>query len=358
MAISFVSEQSMIDIEDLGKKLSNGTLESLETAKVLNAAETPQFSRIGIGKPLSVEILTVYTGDAPRKLFGGKPDLMVVSGIKSFQTFDAAPRAVNLIQENIADNRHLKPGAFSPGSSVVYYTPSLDSSTVFLSFELVVDSIQQENIDLVAGLFQAAAGLPVFAPANAFLLAGSTIVSMASDLANAFESKPYLSGSIDLRFLTSGVPIFRPGHYVVYNDDDKQAFRDYSIGLVDDGFGNMLTALVHKVTCDEYKGDSPYIILNIDGRERPELDGYTPKLASASLLEQFYGKREGQQVILSLERAMELYNDSIYREKAERVLDKIYDYPPDSDEFILARALFDAYNRNIRNPLFRVEWPL
>ncbi len=350
MAISFVTDQSVIELSDL---------EDIITRGLAREHHAPAFTPIGIGKPLSVEILTVYTGDAPQKFLGGKPDLLVVSGIKSFQTFDAAPRAVNLIQENITDNRHLKPGAFSPGSSVVYYTPSLDSSTVFLSFELIVDSIRKENIDMVADMFLSAAELPVFVPANAFLLAGSTIISLVADLVNAFESAPYLSGSIDLRFLTSGVPVFRPGHYVVYNDGDKGLFQDYKIGLVDDGFGNFLSALVHKHTGQEYQADAPYLILNIDGRERPELDGYTPKLATASILEQFYGKQDGQQqAVVSLEKAMELYNDLNYREKAERILEKIGALPPDSDEFIIARALFDAYNRNIRNVMFRVEWPL
>lgn len=354
MAISFITEKSMVDIEELTEKFTLGGLSERE----LSELDMPGFVQVGIGKPMTVEILTVYTGDAPKKFFGGKPDLMVVSGIKSFQTFDAAPRAINLIHENITDKQYLEPGAFSNGSPVVYYTPCLDSSTVFLSFELVVDSIRKDSIETVANMFKAAAGLPVFVPANAYLLAGATILKIVGDLVNAFETAPYLSGSIDLRFMTSGLPVFRSGHYVMYNDGDKAEFGDYKIGPVGDGLGNQRTALIHCDTEEEYKGDAPYIILNIDGRERPELDGYTPKLASASILEQFYGRNQGKQVISSLEKALELYNDLIYREKAERILMKIGDLRPNTDEFIIARALFEAYNRNIKNKLFRIDWPL
>ncbi|MEL6720101.1 MAG: hypothetical protein AAFP82_15420 [Bacteroidota bacterium] len=34
--------------------------------------DLPDFTQPEIGKPLSVEILSVYTGDAPQKFFGGK----------------------------------------------------------------------------------------------------------------------------------------------------------------------------------------------------------------------------------------------------------------------------------------------
>lgn len=361
MAISYFSENEFIELERLEEASMLGGLQTADTdekTRALSGHELiPAFSPVGIGKPLAVEIMTVYTGDAPRKFLGGKPDLMVVSGIKSFQTFDTAPRAVNLIVENIEDSKYIEPSAFTDGSPVVYYTPSLDASTVFLSFELVVDSIRKDSITAVSNLFSLAAGLPIFAPANSYLLAGATIVKLVGDLVNAFESAPFLTGNIDLRFLTSGLPVFQAGHYLMYSDEHAKAFKDYRTGTLNDGFNNLRLALVHKSTGEAYTGAAPYILINIDGRERPELDGFAPKLASAALLEQFYGRNQGKQIISTLDKALELYNDMEYRNKAERILEKLGTFDPNSDEYLLARLLFDAYNRNIKNPIFRMEWP-
>ncbi|MEN0005866.1 MAG: hypothetical protein AAF798_17080 [Bacteroidota bacterium] len=363
MALFYASNKGLIDLDEFNEELTiNGTT-ALDTAapkpkSLLAPADTPNipsFSPVGIGKPLSVEILTVYTGDAPRKFFGGRPDLLVVSGIKSVQTYDAAPRAINQIQENIRDYQYLKPGAFSNGSSIVYYTPSLDASTVFISFELVVDSLRRDTINSVANLFSTTAGLPIFVPAQSYLLAGSAIIELVGDLTDAFETGPYLQGNMDLRFLTSGIPVFSSGHYVVYNRDDRNEFSNHELQVVNDGFGNLTASLIHKQSQEEYKGDAPYLVLNVDGKDRPDLEGFTPKLASAAILEQFYGRNKGGQIVRTLERALDLFNDFSYRQRAERLQEKMNTYAPNSEEFLLAQALLEAYQKNIRNELFKLD---
>ena len=69
----------------------------------------PSFTPIGIGEPLSVEILCVYTGDAPQTFFGGRKDLLVVSGVKGVQTHGEAARAINQIEQKVGDNQYLQP---------------------------------------------------------------------------------------------------------------------------------------------------------------------------------------------------------------------------------------------------------
>lgn len=360
MALFYSSGKDLIEMDELTERIVIGDIPTVEPRSkgLLEPAagpNVPAFAEVGIGRPLSVEILTIYIGDAPRKFFGGRPDLLVVSGIKSVQTYDAAPRAINQIQKNIKDYQYLKPGAFSNGSSIVYYTPSLDASTVFISFELVVDSLRRDTIDAVSNLFAHTAGLPIFIPGQSYMLAGSAIVQLVGDLIDAFESAPYLVGSMDLRFLTSGIPVFQAGHYVIYNRDDRNEFRDHELSVVNDGFGNLTTTLIHKQSRAEYKGDAPYIIVNVDGRERPDLEGFTPKLASAAILDQFYGRNKGGQIVKTLESALDLFNDLSYRQRAERLLEKMKGYAPNSEEYILAKALLEAYLKNIRNELFRIN---
>ena len=50
----------------------------------------PDFQPVGIGKPLSIEIAGIFTGDAPSTALGQPPDLLVASAVKSLVTYDAA----------------------------------------------------------------------------------------------------------------------------------------------------------------------------------------------------------------------------------------------------------------------------
>ena len=357
MALFYANGENLLDVDELLQRMALGDVDTLAASNgVLERSVAESFNPVGLGKPLLVEILTVYTGNAPRNFLGGKPDLLVASGVRGAQTFDAAPRAINQLEENIKDRSYIKPGAFSQGSPIVYYTDCLDTTTTFCSFELVVDSLRKDTIDSVSKLFATTAGLPIFVPANLYLLAGAVLVNLVGELANCFESRPFLADTIDLRFLTSGVISSRAGHYIVYNQEDRNEFKNYQIGTLDDGFENRIIALCHKESGEEYRGESPYIIVNIDGTNRPDLEGYAPKLATAALLEQFYGKKNRSgQFIHTLEAALELYNDFNYRKKAEQLLAKMQTLTVGSTEFILTKILYEAYVNNIRNDLFRAQ---
>jgi hypothetical protein len=352
--------EELLDVEEMNQQLLlsahdiNNTLAEENGDSTRSLAEG--FTTVGLGRPLLVEILNVYTGDAPNGFLGGKPDLLVVSGVKGAQTFDAAPRAINRLQEDIRDRQYLQQIAFEKGSSVVYYTDCLEHSSTLCSFELVVDSLQKSTINSVSKMFAFAAGLPIFVPANLYLLAGAVLVKLAGELANSFESRPFLSDTIDLRFLTAGVPNFKAGHYIVYNREHRDEFNNFRIMVQNDGFERQEVRLCHRQSGKEYKGDAPYMVVVIDGKRRPDLEGYAPKLATAALLEQFYGnKNRAGQFINTLESALELYSDFTYRQKAEDILRKIQTLPVGSTEFLLAKLLFEAYVSNIRNDIFKIE---
>lgn len=169
----------------------SGTLESKDFYDN-SSIGLPAFTQPSIGKPLSIEILCVYTGDAPQKFFGGRKDLLVVSGVKSVQTYGNALKAINQLVEKITDNQYLQPGAFTQGSPIAYYTKALDVSTVFTSFELVAESFSREIFDLIGRLFSTAGSLPIFAPINGYLLVGGMLIKMAGKLSSSlFENSPF-----------------------------------------------------------------------------------------------------------------------------------------------------------------------
>jgi len=317
----------------------------------------PDFKPVGIGKPISIEILTVYTGDAPSTtIFGGKPDLLITSAVKAVQTFDAAPRAINQLVENIADKAYIESTAVREGSPIVYYSPSLVNATTLCTFELVGEAFQKKIFEQVSGLFSSAAGLPVFAPAAAYLLAGSFLTKILGDLGKALlESDPFLRANMNLRFDTPDFAESLARRAFLYNDRDQAQFSKYKAVVSDVGSGRQRAVLVHRDTGREYKGNAPYIIVNIDGRERKELKDFTTKLASAALIERFYGSADTTgEVVEAIDSAIELYNDFISRKKAQEFKDAMEPLDEDSDEYKEAKKFFEAYNKNIRNDLFRL----
>ncbi|MDC7996901.1 hypothetical protein [Gilvibacter sediminis] len=315
--------------------------------------ERPDFKPIEIGKPLSIEILTVYTGDAPNK-FLGKKDLLVVSSVKSVITHNEAPKAINQIVKRIEDNTYYEPSARNQGSPIVYYTPALDMGTILCSFSLVADTFNEETFGNIAGLLSKAGGIPVFAPASSVLLAGSLISGMIGKLGKAlFESKPYFRGDLDIRLDSPGQIVAKSRHIAIIDPRHSYEFKDYIPQEVHFG-GATEMRLVHKTSKKSYGGDAPYILISLDGRERADLKSFTPTIASASILEKFYGTDAQGQTIEVIQEALELYNDLKYREKANELSKKLNELDENSQEYKSVQKLLEAYKKNIQTELLKL----
>jgi hypothetical protein len=328
------------------------------TARPRAAAKgpAPPFTPIGIGKPMSLELLGCYTGNVPAKsLFSSKPDLLLISAVKGVQTYEAAPRAINQLVKGISDRQYLEPSALSEGAPIVYSTRSLVNSTLLFAVEVIAETFDKKIFDGIQRLFSTAAGLPIFAPAGAYLMAGSFLTRIFGDLGKALlESPPFLKAGFTLRLDTPEFAEALASMVVIYNDRDQGQFADYKAGMAPSGPGRRRMALVHRDTGKEYRGDAPYAILSLDGRPRPELDDFAPRLASAAVLERFYGSQDvGGQLIDTLCSAMELYNDFSFRQKAEKIKKQMSAYDPGSDEYKASQTLLDAYVRNIRQEVLR-----
>jgi hypothetical protein len=90
------------------------------------------------------------------------------------------------------------------------------------------------------------------------------------------------------------------------------------------------------------------------------LKDFTPKLASAALLEQFFGAQDtGGQALATLEEAMQLYNDFAFHRKAQDVIGDLANLDPQSetyeDEKVRLEEYLEAYKGNIRNSIFQVS---
>ena len=317
--------------------------------------DIPDRTPIGIGKPLSIEILCVYTGDAPNKLFGGKKDLLVVSGVRATNTHDESPRAINQLVKKVEDNQYIQPSAFVQGSPIIYYTPAVDVSTILCSLEMVADTFSESTFDSISNLFGKAASIPIFFTSSLYLLAGSAIIKMAGELGKAlFESKAFMKDNIPFYFDSPDMPLANARAAIVYNDKDEYLFKDYKPGFVKTGEENR-KALVHKSTGKEYRGKAPYVLLSIDGRDRnQELSEFSPKIAAASIIEKFYGTDIETKSTEIIEDAMMLYNDLTYHKKAVKLQEDMKKLNANSKEYKKAKELLEAYKKNIQSDQFKI----
>ena len=325
------------------------------TTRGLDESGVVQFTPIGIGQPLSLEIVTIYSGDAPKKFMGGKPDLLVTSGVKYIHVHEAQPKAVNQLITDIEKRTIYEPEAFTKGCPIIYYSPAVESETILCSVELVANSFDKKGVKQLTNLLSAAAGTPVFAPSSSLLMTGSAVVQLAGKIGDSiFESKPFLKDSIPIRFNT---PTMRPSFartYVVCNDKHIPELEAYKAVTKSSSLGGDKIILEHKQTGKEYRGKAPYMVIVVDGKEKPLLEDFQPQLASAAMLNKFYGNDMQQVGTKLLKEAMQLYNDNHYHKEANELKAKLKKMKPGSDLFELELARFKAFQRNIKNKKFKV----
>ena len=402
MPYSYVFNDVVVSSDELSEKISLGALAAYEQAlqsdptatlefrggvvspaAVLAGADPLPFEPIGIGRPLSVEILGYYTGDLPPWFGFRKPGMLVSSAVKAIEDYDAQARAVNQIVNEVDNRQYLQPSAGNEGSPIVYYSAALVPDTTFVDLNLSIDRFDEEVFSFLASLLKSAAGLPLFfvpgpggAVASTTLLAASVVVDKAGELGKVlFNSKTFLSDSIPLRFDTPGFFAFESQTIWATNTKNNSGELDgYKPKLVNGG-----TPQQHMVMCNaagqKYEGPAPYIILNLDGRERPNLAGFKARAATSAILEKFVGSPDaGNQAVAILEEAMGLLNDATFREKAlatqtqlnavNRQIKKMKDdkEDPTGDPFTkkvaeqtALQARLQAFNGNIRQELFQLN---
>ena len=348
---------SLRSIENLSTSTKN--LEFDDTSIPVNSLSElhgelrKDFEQIGIGKPLSIEIATVYTGEY-KKFLGGKKDALVVSGVKNTQTFQATSRAINIKAEKVNENDYLKFEAFSDGTKIVYYTPAMDAQSMVVTFEIMLDNFDTSLFETISGLLTSAAGIPVFLPAAQYLLGGSQLINIGAKLGDSLLSgRPSLSGTMPIEFDSPIIPPTEPKEFVIFNEKDRSEFSNLKVALFKDQSPQL--RLVNKSNGTEYKGPAPYMIVVLNGAKRQDLESFSPTIASSAILKKFYGASDKTgEITTVLQEAMQLYNDAAYRTKGERLKKQIEAVAKDSEEYKKLKSLYDAYSANIQSDNFKL----
>jgi hypothetical protein len=321
-----------------------------ELAKAREARSTAHpYQGIGIGKPLTIVIESIYIGDYPDTMplvpWIDRGDVLVTSAHKAFESFDAAPRAVHILQANAEPRTALKAKATEQGSQLVYYSPAVTGMSILFSVELSADrELSKEIGDALGKAVTAAGALPVFAPAAPYLVAAGTAIPIALKAVSMLaRPQTFFGEHVELNFDRPGVELAQPGALVLYggNDADLGKFKlgkDFVLREAGDG--------------PAYNGPAPYVVISLDGHERDELDEWSATAASAVLLERFFAPDELiSQALEVVTESMALFNDMTYREKAAAALSKSKTLKGTKKKE--QEALYKAYVKNIHTKEIR-----
>lgn len=325
----------------------------LHTMGVSLDSEKPMdFKPIGVGKPLLIEIREVYPGNHLRK----KPkDMLVTSAFKSFATFNAQPRAINIMKKDAIPGTAIdRISAVEQGTSLVFYTGALTNKNSNVAIEFGFNEFDDSDFKTVGELFSNAAGLPIFAPASGILMVASGITKLIGKVGELLnEKRQVFRTSENIVFMRGGDTKAKFGFTLL--DDDRTPFsqeerQKYELNT----FGKLV---------DEkgapYRGDTPYVVLSYDGRKMDEYKDFAPTHASAEILERFYstGVTSSSSAVDILSSALKLYNDKAFLDKANEKTKEIKNLDPneDEDKKEIARltTLRDAYIKNIRDDAFK-----
>lgn len=269
------------------------------------------FEPIGIGRPLTIMIRQIYTGKYPRSFLSSCTSMLLTSAVKSITSFEAKPRALNFLMDEVSPRTTLmRPSVSSQGTPYVFYSPALIENSLTLDLSMIFDTFPQPLFTTMSNAFLAVAGIPLFLPSSTYILGMSAIAKLVGNAGEAlFDGKPAFSTSEALDFLLPGAePVLSGFGLVTDGNVDRldPSFRDtYHV----DKAGQVVD-----ITGRAYDGEVPFIVISLDGTENKNLESFTQVAASAAILSRFYGMKDGQQQAPdTLIEAVRIYNDLNYR---------------------------------------------
>ncbi|MBB3042969.1 hypothetical protein KM427_04870 [Nocardioides sp. LMS-CY] len=261
---------------------------------------------LGFGMPLSIRILSMYAGQDRHK------KLLLSSAVKSRAVYDAAPRAMHYVFDEVPSDRLLKPSPAQAGSRIVYYSPAVLDTALDLEVRFSFDDFDLDQATKWLEVASAVAELPVFAVSTTLggaggAAAGKSVLYFAKQAVqfalNAIDGwvdndndwAPTWTLSLDRG--SSGLAEAEPGYVLLYGDgeaaevlapvdgdlNDQQLLPRSKAYRVDPTNGTVVYAdQPNQVVLDE-----PYVLAYVNGAEEPDLAGWKAAAVSAALTEKF-----------------------------------------------------------------------
>jgi hypothetical protein len=310
----------------------------------------PGAEQIGTGKPLSIILRHVYTGRFPKGSgFGGsRKDFLLTSAVKDvFTTFNAAPRAVNMVRRRVTPGTGIAGlDATENGTPLVYYSPAVTTVSTTATVEMAFDDYPDELVSRIGNAISTAGGIPLFGPYGPVMIGVGLAIKLVSTVVNVLSDvKAEFSVSERLEFELPGGDPLDPGYRV----------------LCEPSFDPMHLSLQFKLNVGlidqqgrPYDGPEPYVVMLLDGKKQDAFKDFTPTAATAALLERFLQQKDGSDVVIStIVDAVKLYNDVRFRREADRLKEQLGGVNANSPEGQALKKKMDAMLANVGEQLLK-----
>ncbi|MDE2184389.1 MAG: hypothetical protein KGJ78_15320 [Alphaproteobacteria bacterium] len=293
---------------------------------------------IGKGLPLSILIREVYTGKYPDDgPFGDGGDIAVVSGVKNYDVFNATARALNFLVKDVKEHSRLRrPSPFTEGTSLVAYSPAVMTDSLTVGFEFAVADFPQEFVNSLSNAFSTLAGIPLLLPYSGYMLGAGALFKLVGNVGHALFDGIKFTVTDSIDFDIYGAQPAVAGFRIVAATDEFSNYQYTDAGGLVDAQGK------------KYAGDTPYIVVSLDGRQRDNLKTFAPTAASAAVLQRFFSVKDGGQVAIdTVVEGLQFVSDAKYRDQAMALKAQLVD--PSVTDPARKKALQDGYAAAVKN---------
>jgi hypothetical protein len=327
-----------------GGRLTPAVLKSFANTSMFQSLVKESPEKIGKGEPCTILIREVWTGEFPHPgIFGGKSDLVIVSGVKSYEATNATARALNFIETGLEPGKRLERGsAFKIGTPVVAYSPAVTTDSWTLTFEFGVATFPTAFIDSIAKVFSGGATqIPMLLPYAGYLMGAGQLLKLASNIGHALYDGIVLSVTAPIDFDVLGVDPLLAGFRIISPYDFAGAGYTYSPNT------GVTRPVSGKKENERYEGPGPYIVISLDGKKRDNLKDFAPLAATAAILQRFFEVPEaGQVAVDSIFEALKLASDLKYHRQAVELKEQL-DRAQDQATKASLKTQLDAAQKNI-----------
>jgi hypothetical protein len=303
------------------------------------------FTPIGPGKPLTVEIVHVYTGKYPSTIFGPSP-MLVTSAIKNLDAAGASSEAVNYLVNKVAKRTDfIAPQADKQGTKLVCYVPAVTAVSTTVTLNLVFENFPDSAFQEIESVFNSAGGIPLFLSASPYIIGGGMVLKLIQDVGDAiFNGKPNYTPTVVINFTDIGAPT-TAGYLVLFKsqDDPHAAYGTFTF--------DPQKGLIDPKTNAPYNGDAPYLVIAIDGVQRDALKNFSPLAASADLLSTFFNIKDGGVVpVGDIVNVLKSASDVTYGKQVLATKAEIKTAQAAGKDTKALQQQLDSYVANIQDP--------
>ncbi len=336
---------------------------SIDGTLVAPTTEHPggDYKPVAFGKPLGVQLLTFFPGAAISE-WGNRAELMLTSRIRVGPANQPAPRLIVMMLKGYPFKK-AEPvtdyGGDVYGDRMLHYTKAYAGQELAVTLRGVeLDKVGPKTWEGITSTITSLGKLALFTSAAPYLAAAGLATKMAKTLISAINRNDRLIVQrTDFFFDEPNQTILQAGRYLFWRGGPSSQAMKSQFRLSSKG-DDKTNLLVDKKLGARYN-QTPYIVTQIDGKERKEYEDFEIGAGSAELLEKWGDKDAGATIFQTIKELATQVNDARQLHEVRDLVKELEDAESEEEkakikEKMKARAeLFSETNGDLLKQLLK-----